>query len=343
MKVFEFDSIPESYPEILKYVLENGSEVSPRGMLTREITPATIVINNPRKRAITHPERKINYGFMVGELFWILQGKNDLSITHYNKQWANYSDDGEILNGAYGQRIFNWFGGENFVDTGKQHEGVPAYEIQSITINQFVEVARRLKEDPDSRQGTIMIFDPSRDFQPTKDVPCTNMMRFSIRDGKVNMMVVMRSNDLWFGYPYDVYNFTVLQELMAGLLNVEVGKYTHVVDSLHLYETHFEAAKKLIDTPYATHGIYKNQELVDARNFKDDDLNHGFVVEHLTRENGNDVSVTQLVEELEKIQNDYIRSLAAVLAVYNFKKAKREEDEINTLRTYIINEFRGLL
>ncbi|MNM94152.1 Thymidylate synthase [compost metagenome] len=210
-----------------------------------------------------------------------------------------------------------------------------------IRINQFTEVAKRLKEDPDSRQGTIVIFDPARDFLPTKDVPCTNLMRFSIRENKLNMMVVMRSNDLWFGYPYDVFNFTVLQEMMAGLLDVEVGKYTHVVDSLHLYDIHFEQAKKIIENSYD--GVYKENKLIDARGFSDEDLSLAYNAEHLTRETGDSVDVEFISETLDKISNEYWKSLAAVLAVYNFKKAKRSEEEVNLLREKITNEFNGLL
>lgn len=345
MKVFEFDSVAESYSEIIKYVYENGEEVSPRGQLTKEITPATIVINNPRKRVIDHPVRKLNYGFMVGELLWILQGKNDLSITHYNKQWSNFSDDGEILNGAYGQRIFNYDGGEGFVETRKEDNGMPVLELQEIKVNQFMQVYNRLKNDPESRQGTISLFDPTRDFAQTKDVPCTNWMRFSIRNGKLNMLVGMRSNDLWFGYPYDVYNFTMLQEIMAGMLGVEVGKYTHVADSLHLYEMHFEQAKKMIETPHMN--VYDSSyKPLDARlplDKLDETIDKVFTIENLTRETGDIIPVEDIVERISLVQNDSWKSLASVIATYNFKKYKRDSEEINELRKLIQNEFNGLI
>lgn len=338
MKVFEFESIAESYPELIRYVYENGDEVSPRGMLTKEISPATVVIKNPRKRVIDDKIRKLNYGFMAGELLWILQGKNDLSITHYNKQWAKFSDDGEILNGAYGQRIFDWDGGESFIPS---QENSSSYELIKHNINQFNEVYNRLKNDVDSRQGTIVLFDPTKDFANTKDVPCTNLMRFSIRNGKLNMLVVMRSNDLWLGYPYDVYNFTMLQEIMAGMLNVEVGKYTHVVDSLHLYEMHFEKAEQLINTP--KEHVYDKFETLDSR--VDNDFNFGdiFYVEHITRENGEDVSLDDTIEAINKIENDYWKSIAALIAHYNFKKYKRDKIEIDKLKSLIVNEFQYLI
>lgn len=325
MKVFEFDSIAESYSGLLKYVLENGDEVSPRGMLTKEITPATVVIKNPRKRVVDNKIRKLNYGFMAAELIWILNEKNDLSITHYNKQWSNFSDDGSILNGAYGQRIFDW---------NKDRPG--------DKVNQFAEVVDRLKKDPESRQGTIVLFDPNKDFKNTKDVPCTNLMRFSIRNGKLNMRVVMRSNDLWFGYPYDVYNFTVLQEIMAGMLNVEVGTYTHIVDSMHLYEMHFEKAKELIDNPQSS--IYDTFEPIDARVDERFDFDSLFRVESITRENGDTVQLEEVIDTINNIsEQPYWASIAAVLAAYNFKKAKRSQEEIDKIKALIVNEFQFLV
>ncbi|AEO93578.1 thymidylate synthase [Bacillus phage G] len=340
MKVFEYESVAESYADIIKYIWENGNEVSPRGMLTKEVTPATIVINNPRKRVIDHPIRKLNYGFMIGELFWILQGKNDASsIAHYNKQWLNYSDNGETLNGAYGQRIFNADGGDALFSN---EEG--KYDVFKIQINQFNEVFKKLKNDNHSRQGTISMFDPAKDFNETKDVPCTNLLRFSIRDGKLNMLVVMRSNDIIFGTPYDIYNFTMLQEIMAGLLEVEVGKYTHVVDSLHLYETHFELAKEIINHQYED--VYNNFEPMDAR-LKGEELdkvtNLTFNIENITRETGDVVEIPFLVEQISSIENEYWRSIVALIATYNVRKAKRSQEEIDELKSLVTNEFKGLI
>ena len=46
----------------------------------------------------------------------------------------------------------------------------------------------------------------------------------------------MRSNDLWTGFPYDVFQFTAMQILMSMELGLELGSYTHIAGSLHLYE-----------------------------------------------------------------------------------------------------------
>ena len=52
----------------------------------------------------------------------------------------------------------------------------------------------------------------------------------------------MRSNDLWLGFPYDVFQFTCMQVLMSMELGIELGSYTHIAGSLHIYERDFKKA-----------------------------------------------------------------------------------------------------
>lgn len=60
------------------------------------------------------------------------------------------------------------------------------------------------------------------------------------------MFVNMRSNDAYFGLPHDVFAFTMLQELVARSIGVELGEYKHSVGSLHLYEEKIAAASSYI-------------------------------------------------------------------------------------------------
>jgi thymidylate synthase len=329
MRTFEFESVEESYQTLVKTLLEEGNEVSPRGQLTKEISPAAITITNPLKNVISHPVRDLNYGFMVGELLWILEGKNNLDITHYNSVWGNFTDDGETLNGAYGQRIFKWNGYD--VDTDKK-----------VIIDQFELAYQQLKKDPQTRQASIVLFNPARDYKSTKDKPCTNLLRFTIRDGKLNMLTMMRSNDIWWGYPYDVFNFTMLQAIMASKLGIEVGKYTHIADSLHIYERHFEIGEEMVNTK--NNNIYESTKdtNIDGRIMENDvnsELNKVFDVESVTRLASDDITVDLVKMLLDKINNNYWKSLASLIASYNFKKANRSKLDINYLKENIENEF----
>ncbi|MDQ3153581.1 MAG: thymidylate synthase [Actinomycetota bacterium] len=88
----------------------------------------------------------------------------------------------------------------------------------------------------------IQLFDPERDTRGHRDVPCTLGYRFFLCGGRLHMHTTIRSQDLWLGFPYDVFAATLLQELLAGWLGIELGEYHHHVDSLHLYEKHAKAA-----------------------------------------------------------------------------------------------------
>lgn len=181
------------------------------GAVCGEVINAVTVIEDPTHNILKSPIRNMPVRYAVGELLWYLSGSNRLDdIKKYSKAWENLSDDGETINSAYGYRIFEEFG-----------------------FDQWEYVKDKLRQDPNSRQAVIHIKDP--DFHPTKDLPCTVCLQYLIRDGKLHATTYMRSNDIWLGFPYDVFSFTCLQILMAFELGVEIGTYTHIAGSLHLY------------------------------------------------------------------------------------------------------------
>ena len=345
MKTFDFNSFEEAYPQLLKTLMDEGAEVSPRGMLTKEIAPVGITINNPKKRVISHKDRKNNYGFMVAELLWMLRKSNDVEeIGHYNRQWFKFSDDGKTLNGAYGQRIFDWDGMfDIWQETQYNEQGNPSttFECEHIVINQFEKAYEQLKADPDTRQATIVLFNPVQDYRETKDKPCTNLIRFMIRNGKLNMTVFMRSNDIILGFPYDIYNFTMMQEIMAGKLGIEVGKYTHIADSLHIYEMHFEMANQIINSENSN--LYDDKYVLADYRLSNEDLNEELKkvmdIEAVTRLQSEIIKIDIVEKMLKEINSESWKSLAAVIATYNFRKSCREQSELDKLKTYITNEF----
>ncbi|MFI7598271.1 thymidylate synthase [Actinoplanes sp. NPDC049681] len=195
-------------------------------MATTEVLGAHLTLTEPRRRFIAVPAaRVLNPAFAVAEALWILSGSDDPWIFTYNRSLHRYTDHGR-LQGAYGPRMRRWQG----------------------TVDQLDHVRRLLAADPDSRQAVIQLYDPQRDTLGHRDVPCTLNYRFFVRRGRLDMHTTMRSNDVWLGLPYDLFTATMLQELMAGWLGVELGTYHHHVDSLHLYAQHFQAAADVAAT-----------------------------------------------------------------------------------------------
>lgn len=218
---FTGSTIDELYTELLKDVLHYGTMTNPRGFNCIEMSPCSIELLDIQKNIITNSVRKVSTAFMGAELLWILMGRKDVEmISFYNSKMSTYSDDGKEFFGSYGPKIV----------------GQLRYVIETLT------------RDPWSRQALINIW---RENPPaTKDVPCTVMMHFLRRPlDTLNMIVYMRSQDLWLGFPYDVHNFTCIQLIMASLLGCQPGSFTLTQGSLHLYEEHFGIAEKAVEAP----------------------------------------------------------------------------------------------
>jgi len=155
---------------------------------------------------------------MFAEALYLLSGGDGDWIFDYNQRLRQFTDNG-VLHGAYGPRLRAWCG-----------------------VDQLAEVRKRLRDDPSSRRACVVLYDPARDFRDAKDIPCTVTTHFLVRDGKLNATTFMRSQDLWLGFPYDVFSFTLLQEVIARSLDLEPGVYTHITSSLHLYESDLQRA-----------------------------------------------------------------------------------------------------
>ena len=87
---------------------------------------------------------------------------------------------------------------------------------------------------------------PADSIDASLDVPCTLSLQFFIRDEKLHMIVNMRSSDLIFGIAYDIPAFTLFQEILAEQLGVSLGSYTHMSNSLHIYERHFGMVESIL-------------------------------------------------------------------------------------------------
>lgn len=224
------DSMESIHSELMHTLLNDPDcESAPRGKPIKELIAASFTLTDPRNRLIMSPARAVNYGFAVGELCWYARADTDLeTMLYYNRRMALFSDDGETINSAYGYRIFDW------------------------DYDQFTDVIAELRRDPDSRRAVMHINHPT-DLKRavgvgSKDVPCTMSLQLLIRDRKLHMHVLMRSNDVVWGLPYDVFSFTCLQEAFLYILQREgvpvddLGSYHHSAGSLHLYETHFGMA-----------------------------------------------------------------------------------------------------
>lgn len=192
---------------------------------TRELNNVKIVLKNIHNNIVS--VRGLSPSYMFGELLWYFKGDNSLEfISKFSSFWDHLSDDGKTCNSAYGYLMKEAYG-----------------------FNQIDKVVEILKADPNSRRAKININVPNSNVDTTKDEPCTMSLHFMIRSGTLDCTAVMRSNDIWFGFPYDVIFFTELQKHIARRLNVKYGWYTHFAVSLHVYDRDEKKLKEIVSNP----------------------------------------------------------------------------------------------
>lgn len=188
---------------------EVGSVKATRGA-SNEITGVVFKITDPRARLSRTAKRGLVFS-PLGELIWYLSGSDRLAqIEYYVSRYREESEDQRTVYGAYGPRLFPAGGGQ---------------------VKNIIELLGRKRT---SRRAVIQLFD-SQDLE-REQVPCTCTLQFLVRADRLHMFVYMRSNDAYMGLPHDVFAFTMLQELVARSIGVELGHYKHMVGSLHLYQ-----------------------------------------------------------------------------------------------------------
>lgn len=225
---------------VVTQVISHGREVAPRGMRTLEI-PHGLFQMNMSHPVVLCPARKLHYTFLAAEALWILSGDDRVeTIAKYNPKIAEFSDDGRTFAGAYGAPI----------------------------LTQFDYVVETLLRDRDTRQAVMTIWRPNP--PPSKDIPCTVAIVFSIRKNMLSCHVYMRSSDIWLGLPYDVFNFTMLAAKVACAYNarrrfadldavrqpavVTLGWLYLTAVSSHLYARDFESARVCVEDGVAPRG-----------------------------------------------------------------------------------------
>lgn len=193
------------------------------GNVVGEVVNAITVIDDPTRCFMKNEIRKLPMRYCIGELLWYLSRSNKLdAIRLYTDAWDRMSDNGVTVNSNYGNMIGEYYG-----------------------FDQLAMVEEILKDNHESRQAVINI-KPAVDLRhyKTKDLNCTVCLQFLIRNDKLYMTTYMRSNDLWMGFPNDVFQFTCMQIWLAMRLGVKLGTYTHIAGSLHLYERDYLKAKE---------------------------------------------------------------------------------------------------
>ena len=205
-----FRNANEAYEYLHDRILQDGVDFAD----TKALFNVGFYITDSQDNKIINKERNWKEDYAEAEWLWYLSGDPKISTL------------GEI----YGKVPKIW---ERMADvTGKVNSN---YGWQWERNNQLNEAIYLLKRDKHTRQAAISIFDGKEYGNYTHDTPCTYAVQFTIVHNRLDMCVTMRSNDLWYGFCNDQYQFSKLQEMVSERLKIETGVYYHFAHNMHLY------------------------------------------------------------------------------------------------------------
>lgn len=209
-----FKNSQQAFEHMYDYIMTNGKDKDG----TKYIKNVNMTILNPDDNLIHTPWRKWSLSYADLEYRWYLSGNRSVSeIGKHAKIWNQIADENGEVNSNYG---YQW----------KRN-------------NQLMYAMNELKRNENSRRSCITIYDAKEWQSFKKDTPCTLNICFDVDDNKLNMTVMMRSNDLVYGFCNDQYCFSSMQSFVADYLKLPMGTYTHYVLDLHIYERHYKMKK----------------------------------------------------------------------------------------------------
>lgn len=214
----------EAYEEIKRDLAEMGINVYPKTMQDKNIEG--------------------NDDYSTKELqnycYTILNAKSNDVRPFTTQPWADAEfgerihPSGNVNPGiAYKQREDIW---NEYMHNGKF---AYSYNERFYRNEQITKIINRLKEDHDSRQLWLSVWDLNEDpdkLGGVSRVPCSLGYNFQYREGKLNIHYVMRSCDFNTHFCNDVYLAIRLLEYVADKCDMQVGNFVHTMFSLHVYK-----------------------------------------------------------------------------------------------------------
>lgn len=233
MKIIQDYTNPRAILKMYETVYD-GYEMTTRGQSCTNVRNLAIILDASQPIITNFKARNLNLNYAKREWLWYIGAdKFDSSIEQHASMWQKLKQPDGSYFSNYGQYIFG-----NDSETGK---------------SQFQYVVECLLRDTNSRRASMVLLDKNHLFIENVDTVCTYAINFTIENNKLHMTVMMRSNDVIFGFTNDAFCFWNLYQFVYQVLNHYIGgsllegTYTHMTNSMHVYERHYKMINKILN------------------------------------------------------------------------------------------------
>ena len=217
----------KQYLDLLNYVLTHGNAKEDRtGTGTKSVFGWQMRFDlNKGFPLLT--TKKLHLRSIIHELLWFIRGDTNIAYLKENKVsiWDEWADENGDLGPVYGKQWRSW----STPDDKK--------------IDQLNEVIKEIKINPNSRRMIVSAWNPS-DVRSMALPPCHCLFQFYVADNKLSCQLYQRSADIFLGIPFNIASYAILTHMIANVCDLSVGDFVHTLGDAHLYNNHFEQAKK---------------------------------------------------------------------------------------------------
>ncbi|MCM4157741.1 thymidylate synthase [Gramella sp. AN32] len=256
----------KQYHDLLKHVLENGSQKGDRtGTGTKSVFGYQMRFDLSEGFPMV-TTKKLHLKSIIYELLWFLKGDTNIDYLKENgvRIWNEWADENGNLGPVYGHQWRNW---------------------NSEDIDQIKEVIQTLKTNPNSRRMLVSAWNPSVLPDPSKSFsenvangkaalpPCHAFFQFYVADGKLSCQLYQRSADVFLGVPFNIASYALLTMMMAQVCGYEAGDFVHTFGDVHIYSNHMEQVElQLSRNPKPLPQMKLNPEIKDIFDFDFEDF-----------------------------------------------------------------------
>lgn len=246
----------QQYLELLKHILENGTDKSDRtGTGTRSVFGYQMRFNLEDGFPMV-TTKKLHLRSIIHELLWFLKGETNIQYLKENgvSIWDEWADQNGELGPVYGKQWRSWQGADG------------------NTYDQISDLIEQIKKNPDSRRLIVSAWNVG-ELSKMALMPCHTLFQFYVADDRLSCQLYQRSADVFLGVPFNIASYALFTMMVAQACGLKLGDFVHSFGDVHLYNNHFEQAKlQLTRTPFPLPTMKINPEVKDIFGFKFEDF-----------------------------------------------------------------------
>ena len=246
----------QQYLDLLKHILENGTDKSDRtGTGTRSVFGYQMRFNLENGFPMV-TTKKLHLRSIIHELLWFLKGETNIKYLKENgvSIWDEWADQDGELGPVYGKQWRSW------------------QSADGETYDQISDLIEQIKKNPDSRRLIVSAWNVG-ELSKMALMPCHTLFQFYVADGKLSCQLYQRSADVFLGVPFNIASYALFTMMVAQACDLKLGDFVHSFGDVHLYNNHFEQAKlQLTRTPFPLPTMKLNPDVKDIFGFKFEDF-----------------------------------------------------------------------